>query len=295
MTIFNTHPWFRSMILAACVIPVASQAAVLSDWQGKPEASVVAAILDQEVTWSELQLAVAKASEADRKALNKDSEVFAAYVKKLALRQHIIKQAQKIKLDDSSAVEFAVRQAYDKAMIDQWLDLASQPESDFPTQKAIDAAYQNNQTQFVTPGRVSLSQLFIQHTEDKKADAERLAKVLEEIKSNPDSFSELSKTYSDDAESAANGGSLGWLQIDQLQPEILKAIGQLQVGNISIPVVTDTGSHFILVNGITPASVKPLEEVKGVIVEALRKKWQADKQQKILSELFILVNINSID
>ena len=295
MTIFNTHPWFRSMILAACVIPVTAQAGLLGDWQGKPDASVVATMLDQEVTWSELQLAVAKAGEADREALNTDSEVFAAYVKKLALRQYVIKQAQKIKLDDSSAVEFAVRQAYDKAMIDQWLDLASQPESDFPTQEAIDAAYQNNQTQFIAPGRVHLSQLFIKHTEDKNADAERLARVLEAIQANPDDFAELSKAHSDHAESAANGGSLGWLQIDQLQPDILKAIGQLKVGHISMPVVTDTGSHFILVNGITPESVKPLDEVKGAIVEALRKKWQADKQQKIISELLILVNINLID
>ena len=141
------------MALVVCVIPATSQAAVLSDWQGKPKASVVATMLDQEVTWSEVELALAKASEADRKALNENSEVFAAYVKKLALRQYIIKQAEKINLDDSSAVEFSVRQAYDKAMIDQWLNQASQPESGFPSEEAIDAAYQNNQTQFIAPGR----------------------------------------------------------------------------------------------------------------------------------------------
>jgi parvulin-like peptidyl-prolyl isomerase len=295
MIIFNPHQWLRCMILVVCVTPVASQAAVLSDWQGEPEASVVATMLGQEVTWSKLQLAVAKASEADREALNKDSEVFATYVRKIALRQYIVKQAQNIKLDDSSAVEFAVRQAYDKAMIDQWLNQATQPESDFPSEEAIDAAYQNNQTQFTVPGEVNLSQVFIQHTEDKNADAERLAIVLEAIKVNPDDFSELSKVHSDHAESAVNGGSLGWLQINQLQPEILKAIGELKVGHISMPVVTDKGSHFILVNGINPGSVKPLDEVKATIIEALRKKWQEDKQQKIISELLISVNINLIN
>ena len=295
MIIFNPHQWVCSMALVVCVIPATSQAAVLSDWQGKPKASVVATMLDQEVTWSEVELALAKASEADRKALNENSEVFAAYVKKLALRQYIIKQAEKINLDDSSAVEFSVRQAYDKAMIDQWLNQASQPESGFPSEEAIDAAYQNNQTQFIVPGEVNLSQVFIQHTEDKNADAERLARVLEAIKASPDDFAELSKVHSDHAESAVNGGSLGWLQINQLQPDILKAIGQLKAGSISMPVVTDAGSHFILVSGITPGSVEPLDEVKGKIVEALRKKWQEDKQQEIISELLILVNINLID
>ncbi|MCS5559407.1 MAG: peptidylprolyl isomerase, partial [Oceanospirillaceae bacterium] len=262
MTIFNTHPWFRSMILAACVIPVTAQAGLLGDWQGKPGVSVVATMLDQEVTWSELRLAAANASEAGRKALSEDSEVFAAYVNKIALRKHIIKLAQETKLDDTAVVEFAVRQAYDKAMIDQWLNLATQPEPGFPSQAEVDTAYQDNQTQFVAPARVNLSQLFLLHSDDKQADAARLAQVLEEIKANPDGFAELSKVHSDHAESAVNGGSLGWLQIDQLQPEIFKAISNLTVGSISTPVVTDTGSHFILVNGIVPARVRPLEEVQ---------------------------------
>ncbi len=291
MTLFNPHQWLRPMILVACVMPFTTQAAVLSDWQGQPGDAVVATMLEQEVTWSELRSAVAKGSDADRKALSEDSEVFAAYVKKLALRQHIIKQAQNIKLDETQVVEFAVRQAYDKAMIDQWLNLATQPESGFPSQAEIDAAYQQNQTQFVAPGRVNLSQLFIQRSDDKDADAARVVQVLEAIKANPDNFAELSKIHSDHAESAVNGGSLGWLQIDQLQPNILKAIGQLKVGSISTPVVTDTGSHFILVNGIAPASVKPLEEVQDLLVQALRKQWQESKQQEIISQLFVLVKL----
>jgi peptidylprolyl isomerase len=283
------------MILAACVIPVTAQAGLLGDWQGKPDVSVVATMLDQEVTWSELRLAAANASEADRKALSEDSEVFAAYVNKIALRKHIIKLAQETKLDDTAVVEFAVRQAYDQAMIDQWLNLATQPESGFPSQAEVDTAYQDNQTQFVAPARVNLSQLFLLHSDDKQADAARLAQVLEEIKANPDGFAELSKVHSDHAESAVNGGSLGWLQIDQLQPEIFKAISNLTVGSISTPVVTDKGSHFILVNGITPASVKPLEEVQDLLVQAIRKQWQEKKQQEIISQLSILVKINSVD
>jgi len=283
------------MILAACIIPVTAQAGLLGDWQGKPDVSVVATMLDQEVTWSELRLAAANASEAGRKALSEDSEVFAAYVNKIALRKHIIKLAQETKLDDTAVVEFAVRQAYDKAMIDQWLNLATQPEPGFPSQAEVDTAYQDNQTQFVAPARVNLSQLFLLHSDDKQADAARLAQVLEEIKANPDGFAELSKVHSDHAESAVNGGSLGWLQIDQLQPEIFKAISNLTVGSISTPVVTDTGSHFILVNGITPASVKPLEEVQDLLVQAIRKQWQEKKQQEIISQLSILVKINSVD
>jgi hypothetical protein len=44
-----------------------------------------------------------------------------------------------------------------------------------------------------------------------------------------------------------------------------------------------------LVNGIAPASVKPLEEVQDLLVQALRKQWQESKQQEIISQLFVLV------
>lgn len=295
MTLFNSHQWLRAIILAACVLPLSAHAAVLSDWQGQPGESVVATILEVDVTWADLKLASDHASEVDRQALNTDPEVFAAYVKKLALRQHIIKQAQKLKLDEKAAVEFIVRQAYDKAMIDQWLGLATQPDEGFPSQSQVDRAYEDNQQQFVVPARVNLSQIFLQHTDDKQADAARRERVLKEIKANPDEFAQLSKSHSDHAESAANGGSLGWLQVDQLQADILKAIGHLKVGHISTAVITDTGSHFILVKNIAPASVKPKEDVTDALIQALRKQQQQEKQQEIISQLFVLVKINSLD
>jgi hypothetical protein len=283
------------MLLATCVVPLSAQAAVLSDWKGQPDEVVVATIMDQEVTWAELSLAVSHANDSDRKALNENAELFSAYIKKLALRQHIIKQAQIIKLDDTKTVEFLLRQSYDKAMIDQWLSLATQPDEGFPSQAEINTAYEANKQQFEMPARANLSQLFLQHTDDKEADAARVAQVLSEIQANPDGFSELSKSHSDHAESAANGGNLGWLQIDQLQPSILKGIGQLKVGQISTAVTTDTGSHFILVNNIASANFKPIEAVTDTIVEALRKKFQQEKQQEIIRQLFTLVKIKAID
>ena len=295
MTFFNPRQWLRPIVLVACVMPFTTQAAVLSDWQGQPDDAVVATILKQNVTWSTLKLAASDASEADRLALNEDPEVFSSYVKKLAMRQYIIKQAENIKLDESSVVEFAVRQAYDKAMMVQWLDFATQPEEGFPSQQQINTAYEENKQQFVVPARVNLSQLFLLHSDDKQADATRLETVLNEIKADPNRFAELSKIHSDDVASAASGGSLGWLRVNQIQPNIIEAIGSLQAGQISNPITTDTGSHFILINNITPASVKPIEDVTDAIIQALQNQQQQEKQQQMVNQLLVLVNINSVD
>ena len=295
MTLFNPYQWLRSVALITCIAPLTAQAAVLSDWQGSADEVVVASVQDQSVTWVELQLAVAKVSEAEREVLTNDAEAFTSYVKKMAVRKYIMQQAHKINLDNSKAVEMAVEQAYNTAMIEAWLGLTAQPEADFPSQEAINEAYQSNQQQFVVPGKVNLSQIFLQSTDNQEADAERVAQVFAEIQANPNSFPSLAKAYSDDANSAVNFGNLGWLQIDQLQPVILTAISEMKMGDISLPVATSAGKHFMLVNDLAPASVKPLADVQDIIVAAIRKQWIEAKKQTLLNQLFTVVDLQSVD
>ena len=295
MVVFNSLQWFRCVALIACIIPFTAQAAVLSDWQGSPDEALVASLEGQSITWIEVQLAVAKVSEAQRGVLANDAEAFTTYVKKMALRKYILQKAQSVNLDNSKAVETAVAEAYNTAMIDGWLGLAAQPEEDFPGQEAINEAYQSNQQQFIIPGKVNLSQLFLQSTDNEAADAERVAQVLAEIQANPNSFPSLAKAYSDDTASAANAGNLGWLQIDQLQPAVFKAIGSMKLGDISVPIATSAGKHFILINDIAPASVKPLEDVQDIIVAAIRKQWIEAKKQTLLNQLFTVVDLQSVD
>ena len=295
MTFFNLHHWLRCAALFACIGPLTAQAVVLSDWQGSPDKAVVASVQGQSITWLELQSAVAKVSEADREALNNDADTFTTYVKKMAIRKYIMQQAQKINLDNSEAVEIAVAEAYSTAMIDGWLGLTAQPEADFPTQEAINEAYQSNQQQFVVPGKVNLSQIFLQSTANAEADAERVAQVLAEIQANPNSFPSLAKVHSDDSGSAVNAGNLGWIQIDQLQPDLLKAISQMGLGDISLPITMSEGTHFILVNDLAPARVKPLEEVRDTLVTAIRLQRTEAKKQTLLSQLFTVVNVESVD
>ena len=166
---------------------------------------------------------------------------------------------------------------------------------DDPSPEAVTEAYQANLEQFTTSGEVSLSQIFLLKTEDKEADARRLSKVLDEIVANPNNFAELSETYSDDTESANNGGNLGWIDINKLQPVIFEAIANLKRGDISNPVTTEIGSHFLMVNDISPAKVTPLEDVQDAIAVSLRNEWKVAKQQELIAQLMTLVKVNSAE
>ena len=60
------------------------------------------------------------------------------------------------------------------------------------------------------------------------------------------SFQELAKKYSTDP-SALNGGDLGWVNANELDPQFSKALIQMQNGEVSrVPVKTKFGWHIIL-------------------------------------------------
>lgn len=76
----------------------------------------------------------------------------------------------------------------------------------------------------------------------------RLLQIRQRLEAGAD-FSELAKTYSEDAVSAANGGDLGWVSPNQLVPEFERAMDRLKPGEISEPVQTPFGLHLIQVLG----------------------------------------------
>ncbi|MDN5554445.1 peptidylprolyl isomerase [Prevotella sp.] len=59
-------------------------------------------------------------------------------------------------------------------------------------------------------------------------------------------FAQLAKKYSDDKESAVNGGELPWIQYGQTFPEFEKQAFAIKKGQISKPFMSPVGYHIIL-------------------------------------------------
>jgi peptidyl-prolyl cis-trans isomerase SurA len=76
---------------------------------------------------------------------------------------------------------------------------------------------------------------------------ERLADFKRRIESGQARFEELARQYSQD-ESASDGGDLGWTTPGQFAPEFEQAMNNLQIGQISDPVVSRFGVHLIRVD-----------------------------------------------
>jgi len=67
-------------------------------------------------------------------------------------------------------------------------------------------------------------------------------------------FAEVAKYYSDDSNSAANGGDLGWVRLGMMVPSFEKELFSMQQGTISNPVISEFGVHLIQLNEISITS-----------------------------------------
>lgn len=101
------------------------------------------------------------------------------------------------------------------------------------------------------------------------ADQEKVAEVQSRLDSGED-FAELAGTYSDDLVSREEGGDLGFTSGDVFPQAFEQALAALSVGQVSGPVVTDAGTHFIKLLEVSEAEPPAFEERKAAIAAQLR-------------------------
>jgi len=84
-------------------------------------------------------------------------------------------------------------------------------------------------------------------TKEERSVAElRLNQLRQKLIANEESFSKLASTISDDANSAALGGDLGWVKRGDTVPTFEETAYSLkEVGMVSLPVQTQFGVHLI--------------------------------------------------
>jgi len=84
------------------------------------------------------------------------------------------------------------------------------------------------------------------------------------------SFEEIAKAHSQDPGSATQGGDLGFFGRGVMDSAFEDAVFALEPGQVSAPVRTAFGYHIIRLEEVTPASVRPFEEVRDAIEHEMK-------------------------
>lgn len=150
------------------------------------------------------------------------------------------------------------------------LDAAAMQEN--ATDAEIQTYYDQHQDQFTQPQRNRYSVIQTKTEADAKA-------ALDELNKGTD-FASVAKEKSTDIISAKNGGDMGWLE-EGTTPDELKNAGLKEKGQLSGVIKSSVGFLVVRLDDITPATTKPLADVRDDIAAKV-------KQEKALDGFYAL-------
>jgi peptidyl-prolyl cis-trans isomerase C len=155
-------------------------------------------------------------------------------------------------------------------MIEKMLDDEFRTHHVQPTEAQIQQYYDEHRDLFVKdPGEVRIAHIAVkipQNATDaqKKAASEKIIKLYKEALKTKD-FAALAKQNSEDTQSAAKGGDLGYFRPGQLPPVVDKMVFATPVGHLTQILESNLGYSFIKVVARRGETISPLSEVKAKI------------------------------
>ncbi|MEI8671294.1 peptidylprolyl isomerase [Vibrio sp. SA48] len=140
--------------------------------------------------------------------------------------------------------------------------------------------YQEHLDKYSTQAQRKVSHILVQGDDEAKAQA-----ILDEINTGAD-FATLAKEKSEDIGSAEEGGSLGWIERDVMDPAFEEAAFALQnVGDVTGLVKSEFGYHIIRLDEVKDSVAQPYEQAASEIKTELKDQKAVDKFYELQSEL----------
>ena len=125
--------------------------------------------------------------------------------------------------------------------------------------------YDKNKVRYVTPERRRARHILIAATgvDIAKARAKAQSLYQQAVKPGTD-FAALARANSEDSQTAAQGGDLGWQERTEgdVTPELTQAIFSLQPGAVAAPVKTRFGFHVVKLDEIQAGRARSFEEAR---------------------------------
>jgi peptidyl-prolyl cis-trans isomerase SurA len=105
----------------------------------------------------------------------------------------------------------------------------------------------------------------VQPTRSDRAAAEARGRAARAKIAEGMDFTAAVRQFSEDPETRAKDGNLGWIPISSLQGEVFEAVSKMKAGEVSEPVADDTGYHVFRIVEEEPERAYLFDEVKDEI------------------------------
>jgi parvulin-like peptidyl-prolyl isomerase len=254
------------------------------------DSAVIARVGDTEVKLDEIRAAIESLDARDQAALAGDPSLLAQTVRTILMRRVVLKEALAKHWDQEPAVATLIQRARDNTVVESYLQSVSKPPESYPSDAELQAAYDARKAQLLVPRQFHLAQIFIAlpRSADKAATEKAQAKldiVKKSVRQSGADFGAIAKASSEEQESAARGGELGWLTENQIQPEVRSQLGSLAKNSVSEPIRLDDGWHIIKVIDIKEPYTPALDEIRSALAQQLRNEKTQSNSQAYLAKL----------
>ncbi|EGA69717.1 peptidyl-prolyl cis-trans isomerase D [Vibrio sinaloensis DSM 21326] len=163
-----------------------------------------------------------------------------------------------------------------------YIELAAQQLKDAITisEEQAKKYYDEHLDKYSSEEQRRVSHILVEGDDQAKAQA-----ILDELNAGAD-FATLAEEKSDDFGSASEGGSLGWIERDVMDPAFEEAaFGLNNVGEVTELVKSDFGYHIIKLDELKASVAKPYTEVAAEIKQELKDQQAIDQFYELQSEL----------
>lgn len=161
------------------------------------------------------------------------------------------------------------------------LSLSALAEEVQPDEQVIRSVYQDEVANFSPDPRLTVAHILI---EDPEASSEQIQTIQNRL-AEGEEFAQLAEEFSDDFGSRRAGGLLGELTEGAYPAEFESAAKALEAGEVSGPVETEAGVHFIKLLDVADAEPPSFEDRRDTIARQLSRQQAMEDFVRKISDL----------
>lgn len=243
---------------------------------------------------AEVRQIVAALPAATRNSVHEDKAALERVVRAELLRRALVKEAVAAKMEADPQIAEQLARVREEALLRLWIARQAKVSDDYPTEEDLKLAYQTNAAALTPPAQYRVAQIFV--SAPNGIDPARLAVAMRKAaevgsKIPAGDFAALAREYSEHAESAARGGDVGLLAANQMLPEIVEAVKNLEVGATTGPIKTSQGLHYVKLLEKKTSAMPTLDEARPQLRSALQARRAQELEQAYLAELNAKLNV----
>lgn len=199
-----------------------------------------------------------------------------------ANRQQLAKVVEKSQLIDTGEIDAELARIRQDMLIDRYLQAVY---NDAVDESEVQRYYRENLADFQIE-RVKLAHVFFRIAADASEEVKQsintqAREVMAKLRMG-ESFEELVKTYSEDERTANNGGELGWVNVGDIDEQVMNTALLLNANEVSEPIQTSYGIHIIRKLSDSEQTQKPLSQVRAAIRLSLRTQARENALQQLV-------------